>query len=168
MATWLVVYPLNEMKTTTIILLLLTCWTKSFAQDGSDIRYLKTSLVDSTFIGEYVHFDFYHRSFGGILIDTISIGIDNVPTKFIEVRKDNGYNNWFSQQSMQSIENIDGLTMRISKFKLDNITTNSFKVIMYLDYYDTKNKLLNDKSKQIAYWFDKKDIKEVLIMQKKK
>ena len=156
------------MKTTTIILFLLTIWTSSYGQDGSDIRYFKVIGVDSTLIGEDVHFDFFNRSFGGRTIDTININIGNRPLKFVEVRKDNGYNNWFSQQSLQTIDKINGLTMRISKFKLDSITSTSFQVKMYIDFYDTDNKLLVDKSQQIEYWFDKKDITEVLVKSKQR
>jgi hypothetical protein len=156
------------MKTTTTILLLLTIWTNSYGQDGSNIRYFKVQGVDSTLIGQDVHFDFFNRSFGRQTIDTVKINIDNRQIKFVEVRKDNGYNNWFSQQSLQSIDKFDGLTMRISKFKLDSITSISFQVTMYVDFYDTDNKLLQDKSRQIEYWFDKKDITEVLVKSKQR
>ena len=84
----------------------------------------------------------------------------------MERRKDNGYNNWFSQQYLQSIDKINDETVRISKFKLDSITTNSFIVTMYLDFYDSNNGLLVDKSRDIKYWFDKKDITEVLVKSK--
>ncbi len=151
------------MKTTTIILLLLTILTNSYGQDGSDIRYFKVQGVDSTLIGQDVHFDFLNRSFGGRTIDTIIINIDNRPIKFVEIRKDDGFNNWFSQQSLQSTNKIDGLTIRISKFKLDSITSTSFQVTIYVDFYGTDNKLLADKSRQIEYSFDKKEITEVLV-----
>ncbi|MBX7153546.1 MAG: hypothetical protein U0Y96_14530 [Candidatus Kapaibacterium sp.] len=81
----------------------------------------------------------------------------------MEIRKDDGFNNWFSQQSLQSTNKIDGLTIRISKFKLDSITSTSFQVTIYVDFYGTDNKLLADKSRQIEYSFDKKEITEVLV-----
>jgi hypothetical protein len=150
------------MKTLNIILLLLF-WTYSYGQDGSDIRYFKTIGVDSSLIGQHMHFDFFRRSFRGQSIDTISISIDNIPTRFIEIRKDNGFNNWFSQQSLQSLDEHNRQTIKISQFRLDSITETSFLVTMYVNYYDTNNKLLDNKSRQIEYWFDKKDIVEVLV-----
>ena len=154
------------MKTLKIIFFLLTLWSKSYGQDGSDIRYFKVYGVDSSLSGKYVQFDFFRRSFGGRAIDTVTINIDDRPIKFMERRKDNGYNNWFSQQYLQSIDKINDETVRISKFKLDSITTNSFIVTMYLDFYDSNNGFLVDKSRDIKYWFDKKDITEVLVKSK--
>jgi hypothetical protein len=154
------------MKTVAIITLLLTIWTSSYGQDGSDIRYFKVEGVDSTLIGADIHFDFLNRSFGGRAIDTININIDNRLVKFVEIRKDNGYNNWFSLQGLQSIDKIDGLTMRISKFKLDSIASTTFHVTMYIDFWDSDNKMHVDKSRQLEYWFEKKDITEVLVKSK--
>ena len=154
------------MKTLKITFLLLTVWSVSYGQDGSDIRYFKVYGVDTSLVGQFIHFDFFNRSFGGRTIDTVTISIDNRPTKFIERRKDDGYNNWFSQQYLQSIDKIDEQTTRISKFRLDSVTTNSFLVTMYLDFYSSNNRLLEDKSRQIKYWLDKKDITEVLVKSK--
>ncbi len=58
--------------------------------------------------------------------------------------------------------------MRVSKFKLDSITSTAFQVMMYVDFYDSDNKILKDKSRQIQYWFDKKDITEVLVKSKQR
>jgi hypothetical protein len=148
---------------TTIIFLLITIWGTSYGQDGSDIRYIKTIDIDSSFIGQYMQFDFFNRSFGGQRVDTIVINIGRKPVTFIEKRKDNGYDNWFSQQSLISVKNKNEQIVSISKFKLDNITSTSFQVTMYVEYYDNKNNILMDKSIQIDYWFDKKDIIEVLV-----
>ena len=158
----------NTMKTTTTLLLLLFVWTSSYGQDGSDIRYFEINGVDSTLIGNELHFDFFNRSFGGRTIDTVQINIDNRKIKFVELRKDDGYNNWFSQQGLQSIDKIDGLTMRVSKFKLDSITSTAFQVMMYVNFYDSDNKILKDKSRQIQYWFDKKNMTEVLVKSKQR
>jgi hypothetical protein len=154
------------MRTPKIIFFLLTLWSSSYGQDGSDIRYFKVYAVDTSLIGQYVHFDFFKRSFGGQTIDTVTINIDNKPINFVERRKDDGYNNWFSQQHLQSINMTDDQTIRIAKFKLDGITENSFQVTMYIDFYDSNDKLLADKSRQIKYWFDKKNISEVLVKSK--
>ena len=156
----------NAMKTLKTIIFLLTVWTQAHGQDGADIRYFKTFGIDSSLVGQFVHFDFFNRSFRSQTIDTVTITIDDRPIKFIEVRKDNGYNNWFSQQYLQSLDKIDKLAIRISKFKLDSITTNSFLVTMYVNFYDTSNNLLVNKSRQNKYQFDKKDITEVLVRSK--
>jgi hypothetical protein len=154
------------MKTLKISIFLLVLWTQAFGQDGSDTRYFKTLSVDSSLIGQYVHFDFYNRSFAARKIDTVIITIDDRPLRFIEVRKDNGYNNWFSQQYLQALEKVNGQTIRISQFKLDNVTPTLFLVTMYVDFYDAGNKVSGDNSRQIKYQFNKKDIAEVLVKSK--
>jgi hypothetical protein len=156
----------NAMKTLKITIILFTVWTGSYGQDGSDIRYFKPFGVDSSLVGQYVHFDFFNRSFASQKIDTVTVIIDGKPIRFIEVRKDNGYNNWFSQQHLQSIDKIDRLTVGISKCRLDSITGSSFGVTMYVNFYFAGKKLLSDRSRQIKYWFDKKDITEVLVKSK--
>jgi hypothetical protein len=97
------------MKTLKITNFLLVFWTASFGQDGSDIRYLKTHGVDSSILGLDIHFNFYNRSYHGLTIDRVTISIDQNPLRFIEVRKDDGYNSWFSHQALQSVDRIDGL-----------------------------------------------------------
>ncbi len=156
------------MKTPKIVIFLLVLWTSSYGQDGSDIRYFKIIGVDSSLIGEDIHLDFFNRSFRGQTIDTITIIIDNRPTRFIEVRKDDGYNNWFSQQNLQSIDKFEGQTIKIPKFKLDSISMTSFQVRIYVEYYDDNNNLLVEKAQQVEYWFDKKDIIEVLVKSKQR
>jgi hypothetical protein len=138
----------------------------TFGQDGSDIRYFKFSDVNQSLIGQFIHIDFFNRSFAGGQIDTVSIIIDNKPTRFFEVRNDNGYNNWFSQQYLEAVQKVNGIIIRISKFKLETITSSSIQVTMYIDFYDGTNNQLPDKSIQYPYWFNKNDIVEVLIKSK--
>jgi len=73
-----------------------------------------------------------------------------------------------TEQSLQSIDKFEGQTIKIPKFRLDSITTTSLQVTMYVDYYDRNNNLLIDKARQIEYWFDKKDIIEVLVKSKQR
>ena len=155
------------MKLLHITIIILFLCIHSYGQDGSDIRYIQINGVDNSLIGQYVHFDFFNRSFRMRSIDTVTITIDNKRLKFKEVRKDNGYDNWFSQQSLQSVDNPDGI-INIQKLRLDSITANAFKVTMYVEYYDHNNHLLIDKGTQIVYWFDKKDIIEVLVKSKQR
>jgi hypothetical protein len=154
------------MKIIKTIILLLAFLPDANGQDGSDIRYFKTSQVDKALIGHYVHFDFHNRSFTSRRIDTVIITIDNKHIRFLEIRKDNGFNNWFSQQYLQSLDQVNNQTIRITHFKIDGIKPTSFMVTMYVDFYDVQNKPLNSKPKEIKYQFDKKDIVEVLVKAK--
>jgi hypothetical protein len=146
-----------------IILFTLINWSFCFGQDGSDINYFKVNAVDSSLVGRDVHFDFYNRSFGGRIVDTIRINIDQKVVKFVEVRKDNGHNNWFSEQSLQSVAKSNEKTMVISKFRLDSITANSFTVTMFIQNADFFNKRPLDLVRQIQYRFEKEDVVEVLV-----
>ena len=96
-----------------------------FGQDGSDIMYWKANAVNNTLIGRYVHFDFYRRSFRGREVDTVVIYVDKRPIQFVEVRKDTGYNNWFNEQCLVS---VDKQSIRMSRCKLANVTKILLKV----------------------------------------
>ena len=101
-------------------------------------------------------------------IDTVIINIDDKPIKFIEVRKDDGFNNWFSRQYLESVEGFDGQKIRISKCKIDDVTKDSISVTLYIEYYDSQKKLLAKKSKQQATSFKKDIISWILIKFEKK
>ncbi len=151
------------MKKNTTIFFLLVIFSTVNGQDASDIRYYNTNRLDSTFIGRDLLFDFFNISFHGKTIDTIEINIDNRPIKFVEVRVDNGHFNLFSEQGLESIEIIDNLKMSIPKFKLDSITSTAFIVTIYVEYYDNEGIKMVQKSREIKYTFEKKDIIKVLV-----
>jgi hypothetical protein len=151
------------MKSTTTIFFFLIILLNLKGQGGSDIRYLNTNSLDYTFIGSDVYFDFFNNSFHGKTLDTIEIIIDNKQIKFAEFRVDNGHYNWFSKQKLESIETIDEMSVRLSKFRLDSITSTALLVTIYIEYYDRNGNEIVDKSQEIKYWFDKKDIIEVLV-----
>lgn len=151
------------MKTLSVIWLGLIAWTKLYGQDGSDIRYFKVYGVDSSLIGSYVHFDFFHPSFRSRNLDTVTPEIDDKPVKFKEVRTDDGVNNWFSRLHLQSIEKFDGFTARVSKFRLDSLPGISFHVTMFLEFYDSNGTLMIERSRQQAYRVDKTIVTEVLV-----
>lgn len=144
------------------LLLSLTAWTTLQAQDGSDILYAKMEQVDSTSVGDYVHLDFYRRSFFGRVIDTVMIELDGKHVAFVEHRNDNGYTNWFDEQFLQTVSEINGFTIRIEKCKLDSISADSIFVTNYLMYYNNDT-LIENRSRQIASIFPKDIIAEVLI-----
>jgi len=151
------------MKKLLVILLLIS--RISYAQDGSDIRYLKTEDIDSTFTGRIVQFDFYNRSFGQINVDTVIIVIGRKPTAFVERRNDNGYENWFDEQKLESVREVNGQLLVIPEFELRRIDSNQFLVNMRIEYYNSENMSL-EKTLYFEHWFDREDIEEVLIDEK--
>lgn len=155
---------MRKIRTWIIILILLTTPAASkslLAQDGSDIIYGKIDQLDSIFIGDYAHLDFHRRSFFGRDIDTVTIDLDGKPIRFVEHRKDNGYNNWFNEQYLETVDKVNGQSIRIVKCRLDSISADSVYVTNYLEFYDNSN--LIGKSRQIKSVFPREIIAEVLI-----
>jgi hypothetical protein len=143
-------------------LITLISWTTLLGQDGSDILYGKVDRLDESYLGDFVHLDFYNRSFRGIPIDTIAILVEGKLIEFVEHRKDDGFNNWFDRQYLESLEKTDGLTIRVVKCRLDKITRDSVFVTSFLEYYKD-DKLLPERSKEIANEFPRTIIAEVLV-----
>ena len=134
----------------------------SNAQDGSNIRYFNVSDIDTAFIGKEVHLDFYNLSFGGIKRDSVVITIKGKPTLFLENRKDDHFNNWFSQQYLEEIKNTGNEKLRIIKSVIKEITLDSILVTSYFDLFDGKTKIPG-KSFTQNIWFEKKIITQVLV-----
>jgi len=137
---------------------------QSFAQDGSDMRYIKPDQVDNTCIGKWVHLDFYNRSFRGRKIDTIAIQVNGTEVKFVEHRVDNGFDNWFKDQYLEAI-NYPG-TLRLERFQIKKITRESLQVIAYFTLHDPKSENISNSIFLEEYWFTKNMIAEVLITDK--
>lgn len=148
------------MKYLSALLLLLTA--AVHAQDGGDIRYCKNEKADSTLVGKDVHFDFFHDSFGGHIIDTISITISNKPIRFVEVRKDDGYNNWFSKQGMVALDKTHNRIIKITKCRIESMDADYFYVTLFVDFCDDSLKAI-EKNRQMQYKFSKKDVVNVLV-----
>jgi|TARA_Y100001934_G_C11727157_1_gene484019 hypothetical protein len=153
-----------------IILLITLIFTINvIAQDGSDIKYVGINDVDDSHIGKLVHLDFYNRSFGAFnldkkdLNDTISIRLENKIVEFKEHRVDNGFNNWFSQQYIESTKFIDGYKIRISMCKIKEIKSDSISVILFLEYRDKNGKTNFEKPNRTEYEFPKKILTEILV-----
>src|SRR5688500_13792886 len=124
------------MRTAITTILLLTIWTSSVGQDGSDIRYFKIEGIDNSLNGQYAHIDFYRWSFRSRIskiIYTVTIIVDNKRIRFTEKRSDDGFNNWFNQQCLQSEKGVDGQIIRIAKSKIKNITADSLFVTSYIE-----------------------------------
>jgi len=133
------------------------------AQDGSNIQYVKRDDADGSLVGKIVQFDFYHRSFHGTTSDTIDIMIVNEPVKFVEVRHDDGRNNWFAGQYLESIEKFNGRYLRISKMKMLRVKRDFFLVMLYVDHYDNLSDDAPVKTQRKIYRFLRRFVNEVLV-----
>jgi hypothetical protein len=149
-------------KYTITVLLLLSRFFCS-GQDGSDMYYIKTDRLDSSFTGKFAHLDFYKRSFRGRSIDTVVIDIDNKPVKFAEHREDNGYDNWFARQYLESVSITGDVKIRMTKWLITAVTEDSIGVTGFFEYYNSQNKPVPGRSFKKDLWFKKEQIIEVLI-----
>jgi hypothetical protein len=143
-----------------IFLAALTSWCQLWGQDGSDILYRTVDKLDKSYIGDFVHLDFNNKSFHGAPTDTITIKIDSRSVRFIERRSDNGFNNWFNEQYLESMDKIEGQTVKIAKSRLKKITTDSVFVTDYLEFFENDRLL---KSKEQENRFSKTIIAAVLV-----
>ena len=124
-----------------------------FGQDGSDINYIKPENLNSSHIGRIIQIDFFRRSFGGLHIDKILIDVNSKQIEFIEHREDDGFNAWFAQQYLESVDAVDGKKIIIKEFKLIKIEKESILVIGYF----------TDKSFTKELSFKKSEIAELLF-----
>ena len=153
--------PRQKMKTQLLIFVFtLTSLTTLLGQDGSDILYGAVDKLDKSYIGDFVHLDFYNKSYRGTTLDTITIKLENKSMKFVERRRDNGYNNWFNEQYLESVDKVDGQKIKIVKSRLDKITTDSVFVTNYLEFF-TGDKL--EKKEEFQSKFPRTIIAAVLV-----
>ncbi len=108
----------------------------AFSQDGGNINYVKLENLDKSYIGRLLHIDFYRKSRGnlgqiknGVDIDQVFLDINNKKIKFTEHRKDDGYNNWFDQQYLKSVNSVNGTKIIITNFKLIDIEEENIIVL---------------------------------------
>jgi len=153
-------------KNFTILITFLTLSIFCKAQDGSDIKYFTPEALDSSFIGKEVHLDFYRRSYRNINIDTITIIVDNHPIRYIEHRKDNGYNNWFAQQYLEALDTINGIHTTINSWVIQKITKDSILVKPNFGLRFPKEYFIDERLFKESYWFPKDIIKEILLKSK--
>lgn len=155
-----------QMKILLTSILILSGWIFTYGQDGSDINYLPVKKVNSSLIGQSIYLDFYNRSFSAMKIDTVTIILREKPIRFIENRKDNGLNNWFIEQSLESLDSIDGVKFKILSWQLLAISKDSIQVKPKYELILSKGLLVKDSYFNSSYWFDKAIIKEVLVQDK--
>lgn len=145
-----------------------------FGQDGSDMNYVKPEELDKSYIGRRLHLDFGQRSFGARRIkdnkplDTVLIEIDGKTIKFIEHREDDGFNNWFSRQYLESVEEIEGSKLRIKEFELLKAGEKDISVKGFFVFVDKTGRVLPEKSFTRDLSFEKKEIIEFLFKAKQK
>ena len=151
-------------KLLVIILMFISSWVN--AQDGSDIIYIDAKKIDSTLIGKFVQIDFNNKFFGSNkftqeIADTITLSFIE-KQKFKEIRNDDYYNNWFSEQYLEAIKEKQGLRLRIQKMKLLNVSRDSITVKLFGHYFKNEeevfSKFLTDKTK-----ISRKEIYQVLV-----
>jgi len=112
-----------------IYILILTFSLNIYAQDGSDIIYIQEKNIDSTLVGKYAHIDFGENSFGGRNIDSVKVLLGKSVTEFIENRNDDGYNNWFNEQSLKTADNH----YEIKKCKITRVFDDMILVDLYIE-----------------------------------
>ncbi len=127
------------------------------AQDGSDISYVDVNKIDSSLIGKYIQVDFYNK----FKTDTINLKFKEF-VKFKEIRNNDGFNNWFSQQYLESINTKNGLKMRIQKMKLLDVSKESIKVKLFGHHYINEQEVFSRYKTEIKT-INRKDIIQILV-----
>jgi hypothetical protein len=133
------------------------------SQDGSNMKYVKVDSLHSYF-DKTIQVDFFHLSHGTSIFDTVSISFKGTSVKFIEHRQDDGYNNWFFQQYLESLDSINGYRLRLVKSKLTSITRDEVGVINYFNFYNPGGKALLEFPIEDSSSYRKKSIAEILIL----
>lgn len=142
-----------------------------FGQDGSDMNYIKPEELNKSFVRRKLHLDFYNVTRGLLgqqtrIGDKITLEINGKKVVFAEKRIDDGLNNWFFEQYLESIDKVDGLKLRIKEFELLKINKHNLLVKGFFVFVDNKGKTLEKKSFTKELSFPKKDIVEYLFKAK--
>ncbi|MFC3157835.1 hypothetical protein SAMN05443633_104183 [Chryseobacterium arachidis] len=134
-----------------------------FSQDGSDISYVKINEIDKNLIGKFIHLDFYHRSFGrNSNQDHVNLSVNKQQVQFLEIRKDTGHNNWFSEQSLLSVSKIKGEKLQIEKFQITGFDDKNLYVTAFINYLK-RNRIVNKAQENMA--IEKSKVVEILVEQ---
>lgn len=144
----------------------------AFGQDGGNMHYIKPDLLTAEHIGKFVHLDFGSRSFAfhdfdrKRPLDIVPIELNGKKANFIEHRVDDGYNNWFRDQYLESVESIEGKKIRMVKSKLLESKGDSIKVESYFETFDKDGVAVTGTAFNRTLVFKKKDLSEVLVYTK--
>lgn len=139
-----------------------------FAQDGGDMDYIEPTRLDQSYIGRFLHIDFVKKSRNWFSdgrenknVDRISLVIGERKIEFVEVRTDDGFNNWFHQQGLESVGDYHlagSKKIRITGFKLKEVTENEITVIGYFNRVPFEQQFV----------FKRSDIAELLFLERDK
>lgn len=155
------------MKFLFIFVILLLKFTGCFGQDGGDMNYVKPQNLDKSHIGRQLHIDFNRNSFASYddkrELDTVKIKVNGRNTDFIEHRVDDGYNNWFSRQFLESVEKTVDSKLKIEKFELLKFDDAKIFVKAFFIFVNKDGKGLTGKSFTKKLSFYRKDIVELLF-----
>jgi len=141
----------------------------SYGQDGSNIGYLDFEDLNESFIGKKVHLDFCRNSYGAFNIDKIDLS-DKViielfgkQIEFKEHREDDGFNNWFNEQYLESTELVNGFKIRVSYSVIENITPDGIKVKMIFTYIGKRINSDIVTPPFDYYYFSKDELSKILV-----
>lgn len=133
------------------------------AQDGSDMLYVKPVKLNTSHVGKRAHLDFGTDWWKQRHVDTVLLEVDTFSFLFTEHREDDGFNNWFNRQYLETYDVGKRLTIRLAYSRIDSVTKDSLLVTDYFEYYDGQNKLVPAKSTAQAHWYPKSELAMVLI-----
>lgn len=148
------------------IALILLIWSGGLlkAQDGSNMYYIDIDNIDSTQVGKFVHLDFGEKSFLNNQRDTVSLAFKGYK-RFREVRADNGYNNWFYEQYLESLETRNGSKLRIQKMKLLEVSEYELTLKLFGHLFDGEREIFSEFLTEVLT-ISKEDISQVLVHSK--
>jgi hypothetical protein len=152
---------MNHLYTT---LLLLTLAYPLLSQDGSDIMYYPADKIHSGLEGKTAYIDFYRWSYRGrhTLPDTVTLRIEEKALKFVEHRRDDGFNNWFAEQYLEHVQDsAAGMVIHVEKFSIEKVHRKYIAAKAHLKFYH-KNETVPS-TKEIMYTFDRKIIGGLLV-----
>ncbi|MBX3288129.1 MAG: hypothetical protein KF855_02185 [Acidobacteria bacterium] len=141
----------------------------SLAQDGGDMNYIDPARLDRTYIGRFLHIDFFRKSRNWLFrsgkenknIDRISLLIGERKIEFVEIRTDDGFNNWFHRQCLESVDDFHlagSKKVRISGFKLKEVHEKEITVVGYFNMIPFEQEFV----------FNRSDIAELLFLARDK
>jgi hypothetical protein len=158
------------MRIVLVIVLVVVATAFANAQDGSNIRYLKPNELNDSHLGKYAHLDFGTRSFAFAdyegekrPLSTIEIKLNGKAQLFREHRVDDGYNNWFKKQYLESVEKVNNFWLRLVKSEILKIDKDSIRVKGYFEFFDKQGNRVEEKSFSEELEFKKSELSEVLI-----
>lgn len=144
-----------------IILLLLLNSVSIFAQDGSNIKYVRPENINNTLIGKTCHIDFGSESFKTLIVDTLKIEVKGQKIKFVEHRMDNGFNNSFREQYLIALPLQKISSTRLIATEIDSLDSEKIYVTSILGYYHNESPL--DSITIINHHYLRENVAAVLV-----